>query len=90
MATPKLWRGVILDGKKSKITGYKKMFYLPVSATPNNDIKYLWYNDLPPDIRRIFYSIDYENYYKLWEKLGVNSNNLTYLTRLEKIMNSSR
>jgi hypothetical protein len=91
MATPKLWSGILIDGKVSKLTGKMIRFYLPIlESTP--EIKLLWKKDLPPEIRDVFRLTNYENYNELWEALIYLSANdhLILLNILNKIIKISR
>ena len=76
MATPKLWSGIITDGKTSKVTGRKMLFYLPILKKGlSNDPVRLRYTDLHPELRGIFANVNYENYHKLWKALKKHAKN---------------
>jgi hypothetical protein len=94
MATPNLWCGVIKDGKTSKITKRKMIFYLPIlkEKVCQNKPIYMKYEDLTPDLREIFLNVNYENYYELWTALKKYSKNdlAAYLRVIGKIMKTQQ
>ena len=71
MATPKLQRVYIVNEGISKRSSSFKTTYLPINSSNTEEAEdlYLRLSSLPADLEKLFYSINFENYYELWKTL---------------------
>lgn len=73
MAAPKALSITVLDDGVSDVTGGLKRFYLlEVQEPPTRDTYSLKLADLDEDLKRLFRSIRYENYFTLHTCIGTH------------------